>query len=148
MEYFRLYQYLTRGQNIKHIDKELTILKDRFDNELFDILAARNSDSPCPVGIYLSENSEETLQKLPRATEWLNKFNGDLYIITERPKDFAQGNILQYRYKNGHRFTKPDDLVAKALDAGVPDIVLGYLAKKSPSLKLAKTAWQMYKKLN
>lgn len=148
MEYFRLYQYLTRGQNIKHLDKEFNVLKERFDNELFDILAARNTDVPNPVGIYLSEDSEETLARLPKANDWLQKFKGELYIVTERPKDFTQGNVVQYRYKNGHRFTRPDDIVSKAIESGVPDMLLGYLAKKSQTLKLAKTAWQVYKKLN
>jgi len=148
MEYFLLYQYLTKGQNIKHIDKELDVIKERFDNELFDILAARNIEEPRPVGIYLSEDSEETLERIPQANDWIKKFNAELYIITERPQDFTEGNIIQYRYKNGHRFTKPDDIVSKALDAGVPDIVLGYLAKKSPVLKMAKKAWDVYKKLN
>src|SRR6056297_2840726 len=105
MEYFRVYQYLTRGQNIKHLDKDLTVLKERFDNELFDILAARNTDNPNPVGIYLSEDSEETLARLPKAQEWLQKFNAELYVVTEKPSDFTQGTIIQYRYKNGHRFT-------------------------------------------
>lgn len=148
MEYFRVYQYLTKGQNIKHIDKEFSVLKERFDNELFDILAARNTDNPNPIGIYLSEDNEETQAKLPKANDWLHKFNGELYIITERPKDFNQGNIIQYRYKNGHRFTRPEDKLTEIIDSGVPDMVLGYLAKKSQALKLAKTAWQVYKKLN
>ncbi len=148
MEYFRVYQYLTRGQNIKHLNKDFSVIKERFDNELFDILAGRNCEEPHPIGVYLSEESEETIAKIPQAKDWLQKFNGELYIITERPQDFSEGNVIQYRYKQGHRFTKPDNLVTKALDAGVPDMVLSYLARKSPALKMAKTAWDMYKKMN
>ena len=111
MEYYRLLQYLSRGQNIKHLNKHLEKLPDnqRFDKGLFDILAANIQDQPILTGIHLDDEPHDTTQKLSESLPWMNQHKGEILLVTEHPKLY-QGlpvQLMHYQIRNNrHEFNK------------------------------------------
>ena len=180
MDYYRVYNYLIRGKgaNLKHIDRNLALIPEnnRFDAGRFDILAARVFESETiPVGIYLSENeneSESVINKAIKNLKWIEQYKGNIILVslhnseslyknTKEYIDSGKFELIRHTYENKtHRFisheeeikSEPNNTSDSFLDTLVKhhkaaDYALGKLAKKSEVATVARTLLNFYAKI-
>jgi hypothetical protein len=176
MEYYRIYNYLTRGKgsSLRNIDRNLALIPDktRFDSNRFDILAARTTEGENkPVGIYISDdaNSADTLvRKAITNLEWIEKHNGSvmmislhdaaaIYLLTKQYTDTGKIELYSHSYLNNtHRFSKypeKENQAKHALDAIIKnhraiEYVLGKLSTKSKAASIAKIIIGTYSRIS
>lgn len=131
MEYYRVYNYLTRGKgsNLKHIDRNLALIPEnnRFDAGRFDILAARVLENETiPTGIYISEDEFEavkTLEKAEKNLSWIEQYNGNIILVALHDTtamyknakiyfDSGRFELIRHKYENKtHKFLSHDEEV-------------------------------------
>ena len=140
MDFYRLYQYLKKGENIRHLHRDMHLLKDRFDGDRFDLLGAIHSPQAKIFGIYIDDDLMQTKQKIADSHEWRTKNSVDLCVITEQPKQYTEGLIVPYYYDKSHHFQEQ-----QSFDVG--SLLLGYFGTRSKQGRMIQLARELYKRL-